>query len=107
MTWDQLRSPQVSSFLVKPILASLIQGPERISKGILYSLLANCFQFRKEAQENPGNASVSKTRALLAELLAIKLLKEFSPRELVGIKGLKFVWYMPLIITPIDRCSEL
>ncbi|KAH0613298.1 uncharacterized protein H6S33_009678 [Morchella sextelata] len=83
LTWDQLRSPQVSSFLVKPILASLIQGPERISKGILYSLLANCFQFRKEAQENPGNASVSKTRALLAELLAIKLLKEFSPRELI------------------------
>lgn len=33
---------------------------------------------------NPGNSGASKTRALVCELLAIKLLKEFSTRELVG-----------------------
>lgn len=32
---------------------------------------------------NPGNSGTSKTRALVCELLAIKLLKEFSTRELV------------------------
>lgn len=85
LAWDQLRSPQVSSFLVKPILSSLIRGPGFFLKGTLYSLLANCLQFRKEARENPGNASVLKTRALLAELLAMKLLREFSSRELVRI----------------------
>ena len=45
--------------------------------------MANCLQFSKEAYENPAIASISKTRALLAELLAIKLLKEFTNRELV------------------------
>lgn len=33
---------------------------------------------------NPGNSGASKTRALVCELLAIKLLKEYSTRELVG-----------------------
>lgn len=32
---------------------------------------------------NPGNSGASKTRAMVCELLAIKLLKEFSTRELV------------------------
>lgn len=32
---------------------------------------------------NPGNSGASRTRALVCELLAIKLLKEFSTRELV------------------------
>lgn len=45
--------------------------------------MANCLQFCKEIQTNPGNSGASKTRALVCELLAIKLLKEFSTRELV------------------------
>ena len=53
------------------------------SKATLYALLANCLQFGKEAQTNPGNAGVSRTRALVAELLAMRLLKEFSTRELI------------------------
>ncbi|KAI5848306.1 putative integral membrane channel protein [Tricharina praecox] len=83
LTWDQLRSPQVSSFIVKPVLGRLLQIEGRLSKGIIYSLMANCLQFRKEAEENPRNAATSKTRALLCELLAIKFLKEFSARELI------------------------
>ena len=45
--------------------------------------MANCLQFAKEVQLNPGNSGVSKTRALVCELLAIKLLKEYSTRELI------------------------
>ena len=45
--------------------------------------MANCLQFNKEVQMNPGNSGASKTRAMVCELLAIKLLKEFSVRELV------------------------
>lgn len=45
--------------------------------------MANCLQFQKEGQANPGNAGVSRTRALVCELLAIKLLKEYSTRELI------------------------
>ncbi|KAI5805018.1 cation channel family transporter [Geopyxis carbonaria] len=83
LTWSQLRTPQVSSFVVKPILGNLMQMENELSKGILYSLMANCLQFRKEAQENPGSAGTSSTRAYLCELLAIKCLKEFTPRELI------------------------
>lgn len=45
--------------------------------------MANCLQFNKEVQTNPGNSGASKTRGLVCELLAIKLLKEYSTRELV------------------------
>jgi hypothetical protein len=67
--------------LVKPIQQQL--RSDHFSRGTLYCLLANCLQFRKEAEENPGNMGVSKTRALICELLAMRLLKEFSTRELI------------------------
>ncbi|MCJ1472384.1 hypothetical protein MMC13_001031 [Lambiella insularis] len=82
LTWDQLRSPQVSQFLVKPIQQQILAS--HFSKATLYALAANCLQFTKEAQMYPGNSGTSKTRALVCELLAMKLLKEFSTRELIG-----------------------
>jgi len=45
--------------------------------------MANCLQFNKEVQLSPGNSGASKTRALVCELLAIKLLKDFNTRELI------------------------
>ncbi len=45
--------------------------------------MANCLQFNKEIGLNPGNSGTSKTRAMVCELLAIKLLKEYSTRELI------------------------
>jgi len=53
------------------------------SRATLYALMANCLQFEKEGQANPGNAGNSRTRALVCELLAIKLLKEYNTRELI------------------------
>lgn len=53
------------------------------SRATIYALMANCLQFRKEEQANPGNAGNSRTRALVCELLAIKLLKEYNTRELI------------------------
>jgi hypothetical protein len=81
LTWDQLRSPQVSQFLVKPIQQQILA--DHFSRGTLYCLLANCLQFRKEGEANPGNVGVSKSRALICELIAMRLLKEFSTRELI------------------------
>ncbi|KAI9679403.1 MAG: hypothetical protein M1817_005425 [Caeruleum heppii] len=81
LTWDQLRSPQVSSFLVKPIQQRI--RTSHFSRATLYALMANNLQFGKEAQLNPGNSGTSKTRALVCELLAIKLLREFTTRELI------------------------
>jgi len=81
LTWDQLRSPQVSQFLVKPMQQQI--RTSHFSRATLYALMANCLQFQKESQANPGNAGNSRTRAMVCELLAIKLLKEYNTRELI------------------------
>ncbi|KAK0718317.1 hypothetical protein B0T26DRAFT_647589 [Lasiosphaeria miniovina] len=81
LTWDQLRSPQVSQFLVKPMQQQI--RTQYFSRGTLYALMVNCLQFEKEGHMNPGNAGTSSTRAKVCELLAIKLLKEYTTRELI------------------------
>jgi hypothetical protein len=53
------------------------------SRATLYALMANCLQFEKEGQNNPNNTGTSSTRAKVCELIAIKLLKEYSTRELI------------------------
>lgn len=67
------------------------------SRATLYALLANCLQFAKEAQMNPGNAGNSRTRAMVCELLAIKLLKDYNTRELID--ALSYDFY-PLMKSP-------
>lgn len=81
LSWDQLRSPQISQFVVKPIQSQILA--QHFNRATICALIANCLQFQKESQTNPGNAGVSKTRAMVSELLAMRLLKEFSIRELI------------------------
>ncbi|KAI0843198.1 hypothetical protein F5Y06DRAFT_257141 [Hypoxylon sp. FL0890] len=81
LSWEQIRSPQVSQFLVKPMQQQI--RTQHFSRVTLYALMANCLQFGKEAQLYPGNAGTSITRARVCELLALKLLKEYSTRELI------------------------
>ncbi|PGH28790.1 hypothetical protein GX50_08465 [[Emmonsia] crescens] len=81
LSWDQLRSPQVSQFLLKPIQQQI--RASHFSRATLYALMANCLQFKKEVNLHPGNSGASNTRAMVCELLAIKLLKEYSTRELI------------------------
>lgn len=81
LSWDQLRSPQVSQFLVKPILQRIRESHS--NRGTLYALLANGLQFQKDGQMNPGSIGVFRTRAILCELLAMRMLREFSTRELI------------------------
>ncbi|KAK2606087.1 hypothetical protein QQS21_003482 [Conoideocrella luteorostrata] len=81
LTWDQLRSPQVSQFLVKPMQQQI--RTQHFSRATIYALMANCLQFSKEGQRYAANAGISNTRAKVCELLALKLLKEYSTRELI------------------------
>ncbi|KAI0470199.1 hypothetical protein F4859DRAFT_515727 [Xylaria cf. heliscus] len=81
LSWEQLRSPQVSQFLIKPMQQQI--RTQHFSRATLYALMANCLQFGKEGQLYPGNAGVSTTRAKVCELLALKLLKEYNTRELI------------------------
>lgn len=81
LSWDQLRSPQISQFLVKPIQNQV--RTNHFNRATLCALIANCLQFHKECQMNPGMVGISKTRALISELLAMRLVKEFTTRELI------------------------
>lgn len=81
LSWDQLRSPQVSQFLVKPIQNQI--RTNHFNRATLCALVANCLQFQKEAGMQPGNIGVLRTRALISELLAMRLIKEFTTRELI------------------------
>lgn len=56
---------------------------QHFSRSTLYALMANCLQFSKEGQRYAANAGISNTRAKVCELLALKLLKEYSTRELI------------------------
>jgi hypothetical protein len=81
LSWDQLRSPQVSQFLLKPIQQEIRSA--HFSSATEYALMANCLQFHKEVDLYPGNSGTSRTRAMVCELIAIKLLKEYTARELI------------------------
>ncbi|KAL4886679.1 hypothetical protein BJY04DRAFT_76418 [Aspergillus karnatakaensis] len=81
LTWDQLRSPQISQFLIKPIQQKI--KAVHFSRATLYALLTNCLQFEREVHLNPGNAGTNHTRAMVSELLAIKLLRDYTTRELI------------------------
>lgn len=81
LSWDQLRSPQISQFVVKSVQTQI--RTNHFNRATLCALIANCLQFQKEGQMNPGNVGVSQTRALISELLAMRLLKEMSTRELI------------------------
>lgn len=81
LTWEQLRTPQISQFLVKPMQRQIRM--HHFSRATLYALMANCLQFTKEAQLYAANAGTSNTRAQVCELLALKMLKEYSTRELI------------------------
>lgn len=88
LTWDQLRSPQVSQFLIKPMQQQI--RAHHFSRATVYCLMANCLQFSKEGQMYPGNAGTSSTRAKVCELLALKLLREYSTRELIDVLSYDF-----------------
>lgn len=85
----------------KPMQVQIRQ--QHFSRATIYALMANCLQFAKEGQINPGNAGASSTRAKVCELLAIKLLKEYSTRELID--ALSYDFYplqgVPGIQTPV------
>ncbi|KAF1985135.1 hypothetical protein K402DRAFT_422427 [Aulographum hederae CBS 113979] len=81
LSWDQLRSPQISQFLVKPLQQEILAS--HFNRATLYTLMANNLQFQKEGHMNPGSVGVSKTRAMMCELLAMRLLRDTSTRELI------------------------
>ncbi|ETI21416.1 hypothetical protein G647_07763 [Cladophialophora carrionii CBS 160.54] len=81
LSWEQLRAPQISQFLVKPIEQEIRNN--HLNAATHYALMANCLQYGKEAAMTSGNSGTNRTRAMVCELLAIKMLRDFSTRGLI------------------------
>lgn len=106
LTWEQLRSPQISQFLVKPMQRQI--RTQQFSRATLYALMANCLQFNKEGQLYAANAGTSNTRAKVCELLALKMLKEYTTRELIDALAYDFYPLQGLPgSSPVDASAKL
>ncbi|KAI1610744.1 hypothetical protein EDD36DRAFT_442295 [Exophiala viscosa] len=81
LSWEQLRSPQVTQFLLKPVEQEIRN--DHLNAATQYALMANCLQYGKEAAIYSGNSGTNKTRGMVCELLAIRLLKDYSTRGLI------------------------
>jgi hypothetical protein len=66
---------------VKPIEQEIRNN--HLNAATHYALMANCLQYGKEAAMSSGNSGTNRTRAMVCELLAIKMLRDFSTRELI------------------------
>lgn len=73
---------------MKPIQLKITAS--HFSLATLYALITNCLQFNKEIHLDPGNSGTSRSRAMVSELLAIKLLKEYTTRELIDALSFEF-----------------
>jgi hypothetical protein len=70
--------------------------------------MANCLQFTKEGQLYAANAGTSNTRAKVCELLALKMLKEYSTRELIDALAYDFYPLQGLpVSSPADTSTKL
>lgn len=75
LKYDQLKSPQVNSFLVRPLVAELKLN---LSLGTIYALIANMLQFSKESESDVSMNGIMNTRSMVCGIVAMKLLKEYT-----------------------------
>lgn len=73
---------------MKPIQQKILAS--HFSRATLYALMTNCLQFNKEIHLDPGNSGTSRSQAMVSELLAVKLLKEYTTRELIDALSFEF-----------------
>ncbi|KAI4143983.1 MAG: hypothetical protein LQ340_006816, partial [Diploschistes diacapsis] len=81
--YEQLRGPRLIKQVVRPLIDRLYD-PKDIS--IVFCLLANRVRFSREGFQ-AKQQSISHSRGLLCELIAIRILRRFS-EDYRGVKGL-------------------
>ncbi|CAD7068523.1 unnamed protein product [Tilletia caries] len=75
LTWDELTSVDLNFAIVRPLAHRLSRLK---SIAVVYVLLLNKIQFNNDSEKDLAYQQVNSTRALLCELLAIKMLRTFS-----------------------------
>ena len=81
---DQLRSPRMNASTVRP-LVELFYNPKDVS--VIYCLLVNRVQFMREQHYQAHYQTVSMTRAILCEILATRILRQYDEQQ-SGRRGL-------------------
>ncbi|KAF8313679.1 hypothetical protein DL93DRAFT_2113916 [Clavulina sp. PMI_390] len=98
LTWSQLSSPEVNFTVIRPLLFkyAALQNP-----AIIYVLLIVRSHFQSLADDDLAYAPIIATRADACELIAIKLLREFTNSQLELAAVLTTAWN-PLQGAPAD-----
>ena len=71
---EQLRAPRINVAIVRPLVNRLWNGKD---VSIIYCLLVNKLQFLRE-QAFEAHQTINTTRAMLCELVALKILRRFD-----------------------------
>lgn len=87
--YEQLRSPQLYSMLVRPVVDRVKR--DYLNGAIFYCLMANRIRFQSQKDSDLANNKLWITRAMVCEVMAIKLISEFEPDQLA--QNLVFEFY--------------
>ncbi|GJJ76675.1 hypothetical protein EMPS_09034 [Entomortierella parvispora] len=83
LTRDELGSPEIYLALLLPIVRKYRE--ERRETAAVYCFLLNRWQFLKDAEGDLANARLNETRAHACEIVATKVLKAFTLRQLIDV----------------------
>ncbi|KAF9930155.1 hypothetical protein FBU30_000823 [Linnemannia zychae] len=83
LTRDELGSPEIYLALLLPIVRKYRE--ERRERAAVYCFLLNRWQFLRDAENDLANARLNETRAYACEIVATKVLKAFSMRQLIDV----------------------
>ncbi|KAG0199692.1 hypothetical protein BGX28_007082 [Mortierella sp. GBA30] len=83
LTRDELGSPEIYLALLLPIVRKYRE--ERRETAAVYCFLLNRWQFLRDAEDDLANARLNETRAYACEIVATKVLKAFSMRQLIDV----------------------
>ncbi|KAK0550543.1 hypothetical protein OC846_002391 [Tilletia horrida] len=97
LSWEELTSVDLNFAIVRPLAHKLSRLK---SIAIVYVLLLNKIQFANDSEKDLAYQQVNATRAMLCELLAIKMLRTFS-RE-----GIELVTALTAPFSPFAGAEE-
>ncbi|KAF9205310.1 hypothetical protein BGZ49_004210 [Haplosporangium sp. Z 27] len=83
LTRKELGSPEIYFALLLPIVRKYRE--ERKETAAAYCFLLNRWQFLKDAESDLANARLNETRAHACEIVATKVLKAFTMRQLIDV----------------------
>ncbi|RUS16855.1 hypothetical protein BC937DRAFT_90724 [Endogone sp. FLAS-F59071] len=82
LSWQSLIEPNINLALVRPIV---LDWRERNNKACVFAFLQVRCHFLEEAAQDIGNIKLHETRAEICQLVASRLLRSFSMRELIDV----------------------